>query len=171
MIQAAIFIIVPLCLAIAALTDLFTMTIPNRVSVILLLAFLLVGPASGMGLVDIGLHLAAGLLVFAIAFLLFSLNTMGGGDAKLLTASAVWFGLNQSLIDYMLLVAFCGGALAVVILLLRRQQGVLAACGLQLPASFDADGKIPYGIAIALGGFLAYPTSPLMLAALGASAG
>ncbi len=35
MIIASIFLVFPLCLALAALTDLFSMTIPNRISVIL----------------------------------------------------------------------------------------------------------------------------------------
>ncbi len=170
MIQAAIFVVVPLCLAFAAFSDLFTMTIPNRVSAILLATFVVVAPASGMDLSTIGLHLAAGALVFAVSFVLFSLNTMGGGDAKLLTASAVWFGLDASLLDYLLLVSVCGGLLAVVILVLRGQHALLQAYGLRLPATFEAKNKIPYGIAIAIGGFLAYPASPLMQTALSIAA-
>ena len=170
MIQAAIFVVVPLCLAFAAFSDLFTMTIPNRISVILLATFVVVAPITGMDLSTIGLHLAAGAIVFAACFLLFALNTMGGGDAKLLTSSAVWFGLSPSLLDYLLLVSVCGGFLAVAILFLRGQQAMFHACGLRLPATFEAKNKIPYGIAIAIGGFLAYPASPLMQAALHLSA-
>ena len=113
MIQAAILVIFPLCMAVAAFSDLFTMTIPNRVSMILLASFLIVAPLAGLGLVDIGWHLLAGLCVFAVVFVLFAFNTMGGGDAKVLTASAVWFGFNDSLVVYMGDVAVFGCALTI----------------------------------------------------------
>ncbi|MCD2178959.1 A24 family peptidase [Rhizobium sp. C1] len=162
MIQAAILVIFPLCMAVAAFSDLFTMTIPNRVSVILLVSFFIVAPLAGVGLVDLGWHLLAGLSVFAVVFVLFALNTMGGGDAKVLTASAVWFGFNDSLIVYLGDVAVIGGALTILILLIRSQRNVIMAIGLPIPAPLLQEKKIPYGIAIGIGGFMAYPSSPLM---------
>ncbi len=162
MIQAAILVIFPLCMAVAAFSDLFTMTIPNRVSVILLVSFFIVAPLAGVGLVDLGWHLLAGLSVFAVVFVLFALNTMGGGDAKVLTASAVWFGFNDSLIVYLGDVAVMGGALTILILLIRSQRNVITAIGLPIPAPLLQEKKIPYGIAIGIGGFMAYPSSPLM---------
>ena len=54
MTQALIFVVFPFCLAVAAFSDLFTMTIPNRVSAILLAAFFLAAPLAGLGLADIG---------------------------------------------------------------------------------------------------------------------
>jgi prepilin peptidase CpaA len=162
MIQAAILVIFPLCMAVAAFSDLFTMTIPNRVSVILLASFLIVAPLAGMSLVQIGWHLLAGLCVFSVVFVLFATNTMGGGDAKVLTASAVWFGFNDSQIVYMGNVAVFGGALTILILLIRSQRNLIAAMGLPVPRTFLQEKKIPYGIAIGIGGFVAYPASPLM---------
>ena len=162
MIEAAILVIFPLCMAVAAFSDLFTMTIPNRVSVILLAAFVMIAPLAGMGLVDIGWHLLAGLCVFSVVFVLFALNTMGGGDAKVLTASAVWFGFNDSLVVYMGDVAVIGGALTILILLIRSQRNLITAIGLPIPAPLLQEKKIPYGIAIGIGGFIAYPSSPLM---------
>lgn len=162
MIAAAILVIFPLCMAVAAFCDLFTMTIPNRVSAILLASFLVVAPLAGLGLAEIGWHLLAGLAVFAVVFVLFALNTMGGGDAKVLTASAVWFGFNDSLIVYMGNVAVVGGALTILILLIRSQRNVITAIGLPIPRPLLQEKKIPYGIAIGIGGFIAYPSSPLM---------
>lgn len=162
MIEAAILVIFPLCMAVAAFSDLFTMTIPNRVSVILLGAFVLVAPLAGLSLVEIGWHLLAGACVFAVVFVLFALNTMGGGDAKVLTASAVWFGFNDSLVVYMGDVAVIGGALTVLILLIRSQKHVITAIGLPIPRPLLQEKKIPYGIAIGIGAFVAYPSSPLM---------
>jgi len=166
MTEAIIFVILPLCLAIAAFSDLFTMTIPNRIPAILLGAFVLVAPLSGLSLTMIGLHLGAGLAVFLVCFALFALNVMGGGDAKLLTASAVWFGFNNSLFEFLVYVSALGGVLAIVILMMRKQENAILAAGLPVPHLLFTAKKIPYGIAIGLGGFLAYPSSPLMQMAL-----
>ena len=40
---------------------------------------------------------------------------MGGGDVKLLAASAVWFGINPSLFEYMVYVSLFGGLLVSVL--------------------------------------------------------
>nr|WP_210333622.1 prepilin peptidase [Rhizobium sp. ARZ01] len=155
-----------MCLAIAALSDFFTMTIPNRISAILLASFLLIAPLAGLPLAQIGLHLAAGLVVFGVCFGLFAINVMGGGDAKLLTASAVWFGLTPSLVVYLIYVSFFGGILTLAILSLRGHTNTILASGLPVPNHLLTHKKIPYGIAIGIAAFFAYPSSPLMQAAL-----
>lgn len=164
MLTAAILVIFPLCMAIAAASDFMTMTIPNRVSVILVVGFLVVAPLSGMPVADIGFHLLAGVVVFLGVFALFAINVMGGGDAKVLAASAIWFGWNESLVSYLGGVAFIGGFLTVAIVLLRSQDDMLIISGLgeRLPKPLLEAKKIPYGVAIGIGAFLAYPTSPLM---------
>ncbi|MGX9987934.1 A24 family peptidase [Rhizobium sp. Z1P35] len=166
MIAAAVFVILPLCLAIAAVSDLFTMTIPNRVSLILVVSFLLLAPLSGLSLEAIGMHLVAAAIVFGACFALFAFNVMGGGDAKLLSATALWFGLNQSLAFLMTDVAAVGGLITLLILLVRTQTNTILAIGLPVPSSLLLAKKIPYGIAIAIGGFMAFPSSPLFLVAL-----
>ncbi|MFF0947494.1 prepilin peptidase [Rhizobium leguminosarum] len=166
MIAAAVFVILPLCLAMAAFSDLFTMTIPNRISVILIASFLVLAPFSGLGLEMIGMHLAGAAIVFSACFALFAFNVMGGGDAKLLSATALWFGLNGSLLFLMTDVAAIGGLITLLILLVRTQSNTILAIGLPVPNSVLLAKKIPYGIAIAIGGFMAFPSSPLFLAAL-----
>jgi prepilin peptidase CpaA len=166
MINAVILVVFPFCLALAAFSDLLTMTIPNRVSAVLLASFLLVAPFADFDLGQIGLHLAAAGLVFAVCFCLFAANVMGGGDAKLLTASAIWFGLNAALMAFLFYVAVFGGLLTLAVLLLRRQENAILAAGIPVPRLLLTAKKIPYGIAIALGGFAAYPSSPLMQTAL-----
>ncbi|PDS80782.1 prepilin peptidase [Rhizobium sp. L43] len=166
MIAAAVFLILPLCLAMAAFSDLFTMTIPNRISVILIASFLVLAPFSGLGLEMIGMHLAGAAIVFSTCFALFAFNVMGGGDAKLLSATALWFGLNESLVFLMTDVAMIGGLITLLILLVRAQSNTILAIGLPVPNSVLLAKKIPYGIAIAIGGFMAFPSSPLFLAAL-----
>jgi len=166
MIAAAVFVILPLCLAIAAFSDLFTMTIPNRVSLILIASFVVIAPSSGLGWDVIGMHLAGAAIVFCVCFALFAVNVMGGGDAKLLSATALWFGFNQSLLFLMADVGLIGGLLTLLILLVRSQSNTILAIGLPLPSSLLLAKKIPYGIAIAIGGFMAFPSSPLFVAAL-----
>jgi prepilin peptidase CpaA len=166
MIAAAVFVILPLCLARAAFSDLFTMTIPNRISLILIVSFFVLAPLSGFDLQMVGMHLAAGAIVFTACFALFALNVMGGGDAKLLSATALWFGLNESLLFLMTDVAAIGGLVTLLILLVRAQSDTILAIGLPVPNSVLLAKKIPYGIAIAIGGFMAFPSSPLFLAAL-----
>jgi prepilin peptidase CpaA len=166
MIAASVFVIFPLCLAIAAFSDLFTMTIPNRVSVILILSFFAIALFTGMPLAEIGNHAAGALAVFVVCFILFATNTMGGGDAKLLTAAALWFGLNPALVEFLAYVGILGGAATLVILIIRAQANTILAIGLPVPNSILMAKKIPYGIAIAMGGFLAFPSSPLFMTAL-----
>jgi len=166
MIAAAVFVILPLCLAMAAFSDLFTMTIPNRISLILIASFFVLAPLSGLGLQAIGMHLAAAAIVFSACFALFAFNVMGGGDAKLLSATALWFGLNESLLFLMTDVAIIGGFITLLILMVRAQANTILAIGLPVPNSILIAKKIPYGIAIAIGGFMAFPDSPLFLTAL-----
>ncbi|KAA3510977.1 A24 family peptidase [Agrobacterium rosae] len=166
MVAGAIFLIFPMGLALAAISDLFTMTIPNRVSVMLFLSFIFVAPFIGLDWHTLGMNLAGGLIVFSICFALFALNIMGGGDAKLLSVSAIWFGFNVSLALFILSVAVVGGLLTVAILMLRSHSQEIMASGLPIPDSLLVAKKIPYGIAIAIGGLLTYPEAPIVQLAM-----
>ena len=162
MVTAVLLAIFPFCLAMAAINDLFSMTIPNRISLILIAGFAVAAPVAGLPLQEIGLHLAAAGAVFAVCLALFAAGVMGGGDAKLLTACALWFGLNMSLMEFAVYVSFIGGMLTLIIVILRSQAESILAMGLRLPGSLLVSKKIPYGIAIAIGGFMAFPSSPLV---------
>lgn len=166
MVIASVLVVLPLCLAFAACMDLLTMTIPNRVSIILIGAFFVTAPFVGLGVNEIALSVAAAALVFAACFCLFALNIMGGGDAKLLTASAVWFGFNESLPLFLLSVSVFGGMLTLAVLFLRRQEDLVIASRIPVPRLLLTAKKVPYGVAIALGGLSTYPSSPLMKVAL-----
>ncbi|RKE78144.1 prepilin peptidase [Rhizobium sp. AG855] len=166
MITAIIFVVPPLCLAIAALTDFLEMTIPNRVSAALLGSFLLVAPFCGLTLTEFGLHLLASVVVFCVCFALFALNVMGGGDAKLLTAASLWFGFNISLFEFLAFTGYLGGLVTLAIVLMRSNWDKLATLGVRLPQTLMHEKKVPYGIAIGAAGLMAYPDSPLMVAAI-----
>ncbi len=112
------------------------------------------------------MSIAAGTAVFFACFLLFAANVMGGGDVKLLTASAVWFGFDPSLVTFLMWVSIMGGVVTAGILLLRLISKKITASGIPLPASILDGQKVPYAIAIALAGLLTYSNAPLVKAAL-----
>jgi prepilin peptidase CpaA len=166
MVTAAVLVIFPLCMAMAACSDLLTMTIPNRVSVVLLASFLAIAPFAGLSFHEILMHLAGGGIVFAVCFALFAFGIMGGGDAKVLTASALWFGFDQSLLVYIIYVSMFGGMLSMAIIAMRSQHGLIMAYGIPMPETMMHKKKVPYGIAIGAAALVAYPSSPLVLSAL-----
>ena len=169
MITAAILVIFPLCLAVSAFSDMLTMTIPNRVSLLLLISFPVIAFFAGLSVYDIAMNFAAGLTVFAVVFALFALNVMGGGDAKLLATSAIWFGFHPSLMEYLIYVGLLGGFLTISILELRSHTNSILGMGLPIPTPLLMAKKVPYGIAIGIAGILAFPSSPLMQLVMQAS--
>src|SRR4029077_3485610 len=99
----------PALMAFAAASDLLTMTISNRVSLALVAGFLIVALASGMGLSDILLHAGAGAAVLTVAFACFAMGWVGGGDAKVAAAAALWFGFAD-LMNYLVYARRFAGA-------------------------------------------------------------
>src|ERR1700751_4628511 len=87
----------PALMAFAASSDLFTMTISNKVSLALAAGFLVMALAIGMGPAEIGMHFAAPAAVPVVAFAFFSQGWVGGGDAKLAAAVSLWFGFDHLL--------------------------------------------------------------------------
>ncbi|MDJ1157647.1 prepilin peptidase [Chelatococcus sp. SYSU_G07232] len=163
----AIFALVafPLLMAFAAASDLVTMTISNRLSLALCAGFFVVALASGLPLPAIGMHILAGALVLAATFALFALGWIGGGDAKLAAATALWLGFG-SLLDYLLLAAFAGGLLTLALLLVRSVPLPRFALGWEWAARLHHPKTgVPYGIALAFAGLVVYPHSAIWKAA------
>ncbi|MBZ9809297.1 prepilin peptidase [Mesorhizobium sp. BR1-1-9] len=167
MLEALIFVVFPFCMLFAAISDMLSMTIANRVPVLLIVVFALVAPLTGMEWAAYGWHFAAGALVLAVTFGLFAMGGMGGGDAKLLAATAVWMGLNIQLVEYLVVSTFIGGLLTFAILVYRKSPlAVFTGRNPFLRHFADETTGVPYGIALGLGGLLTYPDSPLMVWAL-----
>jgi prepilin peptidase CpaA len=147
----------PALMAFAAASDLLTMTISNRVSLILAVGFLVLAPASGMPFQEILLHVGAGLTVLVIAFACFAMGWMGGGDAKVAAAAAMWFGFGH-LLNYLLYASLFGGVLTLLLLQFRQWPLPWQLAGqpwlLRLHAK---ETGIPYGIALAIGALMVYP--------------
>lgn len=172
MLVAAIFIVFPFCMAYAAISDMLSMTIANRVSLLLVATFLILAPLTGMTWSDYGWHLAAGSVVLSVTFTLFAIGGMGGGDAKLLAATALWMGFGQELMQYLVYSAAFGGLLTMLILVYRRSPlSVYTGHNIFLRNLADRDVGIPYGIALGLGGIATYPNTALAQWALERAAG
>jgi prepilin peptidase CpaA len=168
MLEALIFVVFPFCMLFAAISDMLSMTIANRVPVMLVCVFALIVPFTGMEWVDYGWHFAAGVLVLSVTFGLFAMGGMGGGDAKLIAATAVWMGFNVHLLQYVLISTVIGGLLTVAILAYRKSPlAVYTRHNPFLQHFADEATGVPYGIALGIGGLLTYPSSPLMIWALG----
>ena len=105
----------PALMAFAAASDLFTMTISNRVSLALVAGYLALALLSGMGFYDILSHLGAGVSVLTVAFACFTMGWIGGGDAKIAAAAALWFGFGH-LMNYLVYASLFGGALTLLLL-------------------------------------------------------
>lgn len=162
MIEAAILVVFPFAMVHAAISDMLSMTIINRVSLLLVGAFVLVAPATGMLWSDFSMHLAAFALLLGICFAFFAIGAMGGGDAKLIASTSLWFGLSFQLMEYLLLSSLLGGILTISILSYRRSPIAVYASQVGfLRRLADPKEKIPYGIALGIGGLLAFPDSAL----------
>src|SRR5216683_3000239 len=111
----------PALMAFAAASDLFTMTISNRVSLAL------------------------------------AMGWVGGGDAKVAAAAALWFGFGH-ILDYLLYASLFGGALTLLLLQFRQWPLPYSFAGQDWLLKLHAkDSGIPYGIALAIGALMIYP--------------
>lgn len=154
----------PALMAFAAASDLFTMTIPNRVSLALAVSFLVLAVASGMGVYEIMMHIGAGAAVLVIGFGCFAMGWIGGGDAKVAAAAALWFGFGH-LMNYLLYASLFGGALTLLLLQFRQWPLPVSFAGQPWLARLHAkETGIPYGIALAIGALMIYPETEWMKA-------
>jgi prepilin peptidase CpaA len=147
----------PALMAFAAASDLFTMTISNRVSLALIAGFVALAVLGGMGLHDILLHFGAGAAVLVVAFACFAMGWVGGGDAKVAASVALWFGFDH-LLNYLLYASLLGGALTVLLIQFRQWPLPSLLSGqVWLNRLHDKQSGIPYGIALAVGALIVYP--------------
>jgi len=158
-VQTAVLVLAIAILAIIAYGDVRTRRVPNSLSIAIatlgLMRIILVQDP-----VAAGHTLAAGVVLFAIAFLLFWRGAIGGGDAKLVAAMALLIGY-QDLFSFLFLMSLCGGALALAILArdklsprlprLARRASIPSA-GVAGCIEAQAPSTVPYGVAIAAAG-------------------
>src|SRR6476620_3327777 len=157
-------LVFPALMAFAASSDLFTMTISNRVTLALIGGFVAMAFISGMSPSDVLAHAGAAATVLAVTFLFFTRGWIGGGDAKLAAATALWFGFDHLLV-YLLYASLFGGALTLLLIQFRAfpLPGFLAGRE-WVERLHKKDGGVPYGIALAAAALCIYPDTPWMAA-------
>jgi prepilin peptidase CpaA len=162
MTEAIKLLLFPAMMAFAASSDLLTMKIPNRVSLIMVGGFLLLAVTTGMPLEQIAKHCGAGLLVLVIAFGFFARGWIGGGDAKLAAATALWFGFDHLLV-YLVYGSLFGGALTLLLLQFRAYPLPRFLLGQAWAERLhEPNGGVPYGIALAAAALIVYPNTMWM---------
>ncbi len=142
--------------AYAAYADLTSYEIANWLSLVIVADFVVTAAFGTPEFIAIAWHLGVGAAMLVAGFALFAAGIFGGGDAKFLAASSVWFGL-AGLLKFVVYVALVGGLLGIAILCLRY---------FALPASWtekkwlrrlhSRDQGVPYGVAIAAAAGLMY---------------
>jgi prepilin peptidase CpaA len=162
-IVSLVLLVFPIAMAFAAANDLLTMKIPNGIPMALVAGFIAVALLSRMPVEAFGMSLAIGFAVLAVTFALFACNLLGGGDAKLIAAGALWVGPDH-ILDYLVFITVFGGVLCLTILAYRRW---VPAAALPLPGwaqKLHAEkGPVPYGIAIAAGALAVFPKTGLFM--------
>ena len=130
----------PAMMAFAASSDLLTMTISNRVSLILVGGFFALALVSGMSAADMLSHVGAAAIVLVVAFGFFARGWIGGGDAKLAAATALWLGFDH-LLTYLLYASLFGGALTLLLLQFRMLPLPALLAGQEWVAAAAPEGR------------------------------
>jgi len=156
----------PLAMIVAGWRDIVSMTIPNWISLALLGLFVVTAPLIGLSWAQFGIHIIIGFAALILTIGMFALGWIGGGDAKLFAAAALWMGWPDVL-AYTLVSALAGGVLTVFLLFARKTA---------LPPFFYAQkwsarllkkgGDVPYGVALCAGALYLFPQSELFLSAV-----
>ena len=139
-------------LAWAVISDLRSLRIPNRASLAIVCLYplhVLLSPTP----VDWTTSALIALGVFAVTTVFFAFRWMGGGDVKLLAATALWMG-PQGILGFLFVTALAGGALALILKSPVRLALAFAADSLGRKGLRDTflEHTVPYGIAIGIGG-------------------
>ena len=127
-------------LVIAAVVDVRTFTISNRLN----LAVALLAPVYWASVAlspwpGVAIQLAAAATVFVLLAGAFYAGMMGGGDVKLAAAVALWFPPFAT-VKFLVLMSIAGGFVTVIFLALHHAK------------KREGRPEIPYGVAIAFGG-------------------
>lgn len=152
MIPTTLLGVLMLLLAAAAVQDVYQLRISNLFPVTVFLLFPVYAIAKGPD-ATIWQNGVVFLAILALGILAFGAHWLGGGDVKLLAATALWFDISGGawLIGA---IAILGAVIALIFILFRRviPEPVLLRSGM---VSLKRNGPIPYGIGIAGGAIAA----------------
>lgn len=128
-------------LIVAATGDLRSRLIPNWLNAAIALLAIPYWWFAGLSLwPDIVAQIAVAAALFGLFALAFRFGMMGGGDVKLIAAIALWLPLS-AVVKLLVIMSIAGGVISAAMMLrqrLRKKEGAL---------------EVPYGVAIAFGGF------------------
>ena len=123
----------------AAIIDIRTFTISNRLTIGVALLAPLFWISLGLPIwPDVAFRIAVAIGVFILLALAFYLRMMGGGDVKLASALALWFRPDATL-RFLIYMSVAGGVLTLFVV------------GLHKLRKKEGKPEIPYGVAIAFG--------------------
>ena len=134
----ALLALLAIILVVAAIIDIRTFTISNRLNLAVALLAPLYWASISMSLPEVGMQVAVAVGVFVLLAIAFYLRMMGGGDVKLASAIALWFA-PQGTLRFLIYMSVAGGVLT------------LAVVGLHKLRKKEGKPEIPYGVAIAFG--------------------
>ncbi|HYJ81812.1 MAG TPA: prepilin peptidase [Allosphingosinicella sp.] len=125
----------------AMVCDWRSRTIPNWLNATIALLAIPFWWSVGLGLwPEIALQVAVAAGVFGLFAIVFRFGGMGGGDVKMAAALALWLPYG-GVVKLFVIMSLAGGVLTLAMLIAHRM------------AKAAGRPEIPYGIAIAIGGF------------------
>jgi prepilin peptidase CpaA len=156
-VTSALTVMFPAAMIFAGIMDLLTLKIRNILVSGIAIVFFVAAPIVGLSLTEIGLSVAVAALVLVVSFGFFAAGWIGGGDAKLAAATALWFGWDH-ILPYLIISTLAGGLLTLAIIGFRS---------LLLPAALyrfawavklhESKTGVPYGIAFAIAALIVFP--------------
>lgn len=144
--------------------DATSMTIPNWVSLFMIVSFFAVLPFVWQGWENLFVHLGSGFLFFLLGLFMFAMNWLGGGDAKLMAAIALWWTWPD-LFVFTMYTALAGGLVALFILCGRTMVPVRFVTSPWIYRLIKDEKKMPYGLALAAGALMTLPQSDIFMKA------
>ena len=150
----------PGLMALSASMDFLTMRIPNPIPAVLALTYFTLAALCLPSQVILS-DASCGIVILIVAFSMFSAGGIGGGDAKLAAATALWMGWSQVL-DYGIAASIFGGALTLGLLMARATPLPAILAGFPaISRLHNPKSGVPYGIALAAAGMIEYPHTPI----------
>jgi prepilin peptidase CpaA len=157
--ETLILSVFPLLIVMAGISDYFTLKIPNWVNGLIAFSVIPFVLLSGMPLDVFAWHVAAGVAAFIVGYMMFAGGLIGGGDAKMLAACALWIGWD-GLMQFAFYTAMAGGVLATIVTVWRHMADKTGQEKTGWAKNFLSETpKLPYGIAIAVGGVVVFPAT------------
>ena len=141
----------------AGVGDLLTFKIPNWMTIAIAIAFFPMAVATGLPAHQILWQCVAAGAILIVGFGIFAAGMWGGGDAKLVAAAALWFAW-PALAHFVIYTTLAGGVLAAAVgfwSMIHIDQEVRGHTW--ITRWMNLKPNVPYGVAFAIGGFLAFP--------------